>query len=787
MDLEKFYREDHAFYKVIIGDFNAKVGPRRTPEELHIGTHGLQWNDQGERLSEFIMTTKTIHGNSQFQKPSSLRWTWESAGGGYRNEIDHIIVNKRFCLTNVGVVPKFYTGSDHRLLRGRLSFTRRAEKAAKIRGRNPRTIINWDLFATLAGFWEDSAMDNIDEEYDRLVEHLHDCAKKAESFKTTKRRLSLQTLELICQRGAARAAGNQELTSELARLCREAIKEDLKERRAEVLAEAAEAGKSICYARRGFASRKTRMTALRNPKGTAIASRRGMEKIIYDFYSDLFDSHVHLPPHYLREDGQVIPEVLPSEIRHAIMSVRNRTAPVPDRIRPEHLKSLPPVLINTLARLFTRYLSECKVPKQWKTSKTVLLYKKGDPHDISNYRPICLLSVIYKLFTRVILNRIEKVLDEGQPCEQAGFRKGFSTIDHIHNISKLWMHRSSAESTKDDVHAERMGGGERLGIAYKSIEDVVKKTRNTRLRAHLFNTTVLPALTYASETWAFRKQEENVVSIIERAIERVMLGVSRFTQVRDGIRSPLLRQRSKIRDAAAFAKESKIRWAGHVMRFNDNRWTRAVSDWVPRDIKRTTGRPPTRWSDFFTKSLKEKYDALRVPRERRNHWATLARDRDKWKNYWRPLDQFEDQRESSKVATSLTETMCRIGEKNCTKTFRSLFEKEILNRCKKGEKASECVRIKRHLRRCTYCTGVRTLGAVALRKVENLLKVEDDIEERKALVDGASCVRSIKKLERILLKRLEDTNGDVRDRQENIVWAFRATQQQAENTSRLHK
>ncbi|KAK6735827.1 hypothetical protein RB195_018835 [Necator americanus] len=58
--------------------------------------------------------------------------------------------------------------------------------------------------------------------------------------------------------------------------------------------------------------------------------------------------------------------------------------------------------------------------------------------------------------------------------------------------------------------------------AYKSIEDVMKKT-------------------YASEAWAFRKQEENAVSVIERAIERVMLGVSRFTQVRDGIRSPLLR------------------------------------------------------------------------------------------------------------------------------------------------------------------------------------------------------------------------------------------------------
>ncbi|KAK6741514.1 hypothetical protein RB195_009396 [Necator americanus] len=47
MDLEKFYREDHAFYKVIIGDFNAKLGLRRTPEELYIGIHGLQWNEQG--------------------------------------------------------------------------------------------------------------------------------------------------------------------------------------------------------------------------------------------------------------------------------------------------------------------------------------------------------------------------------------------------------------------------------------------------------------------------------------------------------------------------------------------------------------------------------------------------------------------------------------------------------------------------------------------------------------------------------------------------------------------
>ncbi|KAE9418551.1 hypothetical protein Angca_007522, partial [Angiostrongylus cantonensis] len=132
-----------------------------------------------------------------------------------------------------------------------------------------------------------------------------------------------------------------------------------------------------------------------------------------------------------------VPPVLPSEIRHAIWSVKNRTAPGPDRIRSENLKNLPPVLVNTLAPLFTHYQSERNVPTQWKTSNAVLLFKKGDLHDIGNCRPICLLFVVYKLFTRVILNRIDRTLDERQPCEQSGFRKGFSTMNHIHTLTRL--------------------------------------------------------------------------------------------------------------------------------------------------------------------------------------------------------------------------------------------------------------------------------------------------------------------------------------------------------------
>ncbi|XGW24672.1 hypothetical protein V3C99_006254 [Haemonchus contortus] len=147
----------------------------------------------------------------------------------------------------------------------------------KFRKRSPKTSINWDNFAFLASKWEDSVIDNIDEEYNWLVEHLHDSATEEESLQVANRRLSSETLELIRQRGIARAAGNYQQTSELAKLGREAIK-GRSERRAAVMDEAAEARKSIRKVRRSFANYKNKLTSLRRPDGTVTASPRAMEK-----------------------------------------------------------------------------------------------------------------------------------------------------------------------------------------------------------------------------------------------------------------------------------------------------------------------------------------------------------------------------------------------------------------------------------------------------------------------------------------------------------------------------
>uniref|UniRef100_A0A7I4Y6K9 Uncharacterized protein n=1 Tax=Haemonchus contortus TaxID=6289 RepID=A0A7I4Y6K9_HAECO len=109
------------------------------------------------------------------------------------------------------------------LRRARFCFSVRGKRDVNFWIRSPKISINWGHFAPLASKWEDSVIDNIDEEYNRLVEHFHDSATKAESLRAAKRRLSSKILELIRQRGIARAAGNYRQTSEFAKLCREKI------------------------------------------------------------------------------------------------------------------------------------------------------------------------------------------------------------------------------------------------------------------------------------------------------------------------------------------------------------------------------------------------------------------------------------------------------------------------------------------------------------------------------------------------------------------------------------
>ncbi|CAH2106596.1 unnamed protein product [Euphydryas editha] len=119
------------------------------------------------------------------------------------------------------------------------------------------------------------------------------------------------------------------------------------------------------------------------------------------------------------------------------MSQNIEKAPGTDNITNEMMKARLPETITRLTNLFNLILDTENIPIQWTTSSIILIHKKGDRAEINNYRPISLMSNIYKVFSKIILKRITKILDESQPREQPGFRSGYSTIDHIHVIKQL--------------------------------------------------------------------------------------------------------------------------------------------------------------------------------------------------------------------------------------------------------------------------------------------------------------------------------------------------------------
>ena len=63
-------------------------------------------------------------------------------------------------------------------------------------------------------------------------------------------------------------------------------------------------------------------------------------------------------------------------------------------------------LLEPLSKLFTLVYSDKNIPEQWRLSKIVPVYKKGNKMAIENYRPVANLCIASKIFERLILNRI---------------------------------------------------------------------------------------------------------------------------------------------------------------------------------------------------------------------------------------------------------------------------------------------------------------------------------------------------------------------------------------------
>lgn len=157
----------------------------------------------------------------------------------------------------------------------------------------------------------------------------------------------------------------------------------------------------------------------------------------------------------------------------------------------------------------------------------------------------------------------------------------------------------------------------RVGLtwaAFGKLKHVFKADIPMCLKRRVFNQCVLPVLTYGSETLTLTKKSINKIRVAQRAMERSMMGIT----LRDRVPNDQIRRITKVMDAVEQITHSKWNWAGHVARMSNQRWTKKIVEWRPRqDAYRSRGRPPTRWTD----------DVKRVT----TNWIQTAQDRHEWR------------------------------------------------------------------------------------------------------------------------------------------------------------
>ena len=88
------------------------------------------------------------------------------------------------------------------------------------------------------------------------------------------------------------------------------------------------------------------------------------------------------------------------------------------------LKNYEPELSYILAELFNKCFKESCFPNCWKVSSVVPVFKNvGERSTAKNYRPVGLLSVVSKVFEKLLNNRI---VDHLEKCDlSSDFQFGF--------------------------------------------------------------------------------------------------------------------------------------------------------------------------------------------------------------------------------------------------------------------------------------------------------------------------------------------------------------------------
>ena len=168
------------------------------------------------------------------------------------------------------------------------------------------------------------------------------------------------------------------------------------------------------------------------------SSSVGKANLFNNFFFSNFtpplDDHVLPEIRYFTDPLLTNVDLSIAEVRLILSTLDQNKATGPDNLPGLILKECSAEIAPSLTLLLNLSLQSGTVPDMWKHANVIPVFKKGDKNQISNYRPVSLLSITSKVLERAILNKFQdRIFNHINKC-QHGFTRGRSTETQLLSV-----------------------------------------------------------------------------------------------------------------------------------------------------------------------------------------------------------------------------------------------------------------------------------------------------------------------------------------------------------------
>ena len=463
----------------VLGDFNGRVGVRRTPWTKHLGPHSdhrTPCNYNGNHVLELCAEHDLIITNTFYQHRETQIYTWYKWNNiDVSSQIDFTLARCRMrCnIRDSRAIPNAGLDTDHRpvittsVIEKKRKVTKKKKQLErlnmhKLQDEEVQTKIKCIISEKLDHI--DPTILNVDEAWDSFKTVLLDTIREACGIKKTGGRNrkatawwneevkdAIKEKKKLYKTWVKTKDEEDYIKYRLARRHSKKVVRTAKEKAwtqyGEKLGETCKTSSREFY--KSVKAMRVRdepfdpATTINDINGEALHEEEEITKRWENYFKDL------LNPSGVRAQGTQSrfnpshpdhsePTILESEVRKVVKTSPKGKAAGVDGITTEAIHVCGETGIQWLTTIFQKAWEERRVPEDWQKAIVVPIWKKkGSKKDCSSYRGISLLSHVVKMYAKILEQRTRAKTEHLLSDAQFGFRKGRGCTHAIFALRQL--------------------------------------------------------------------------------------------------------------------------------------------------------------------------------------------------------------------------------------------------------------------------------------------------------------------------------------------------------------